>query len=100
MAGADRRLWLAAGALSGIGLENKYSMGLYAGTLAAGLLLTREGRRALGPWALAGVLVAALLAAPSLAWQAAHGFPFLELVRNGQARKNAPFHLAGSSSPR
>jgi len=94
-AGGDPRLWLAAGALVGVGLENKYSMALYAGALVAALLATPERRVALVPWAAGGALLAAAIAAPNLAWQAAHGFPFLELVKNGQLHKNAPFRLGG-----
>ncbi len=91
--GGDPRLWLVAGALAGTGLENKYSMALYAGTLLAGLLLTRERGRAFSAWAAGGAAIAAALALPNLAWQASHGFPFLELVKNGQLHKNAPFGL-------
>jgi hypothetical protein len=41
------------------------------------------------------VLVAALLGLPSVVWQAAHGWPFLDLVRAGAAGKNAPFEAVG-----
>jgi hypothetical protein len=92
--GASPRLWVAAGALAGLGMQNKYSMGLYAATLGAGLLLTASGRRALATrWTLVGALVAVALVLPNLKWQADQGFPFLELLRNGRLRKNAPFHL-------
>jgi hypothetical protein len=94
--GGDPRLWIVAGGLVGLGLLDKYSMGLYAATLGAGLLLTASGRRALATrWAFAGALLAAVLVLPNLLWQADQGFPFLELVRNGQLRKNAPFSLGG-----
>jgi Dolichyl-phosphate-mannose-protein mannosyltransferase len=98
--GGPPRLWLAAGALAGVGLETKYTMALYAASLVGGLALTTAGRAALrSRWALLGGLLAAALSAPNLAWQAAHGFPFLELVRNGQLHKNAPFTLAGFLLP-
>jgi hypothetical protein len=94
--GGNPRLWLAAGAIVGIGLLNKYSMGLYAGTLGAALVLTASGRRALASgWAAGGILLAAVLALPNLLWQADHGFPFLELVRNGRLYKNASFTPGG-----
>lgn len=86
----DRRWLLAAGALVGIGLETKYTMGPYAATLLAALLLVPERSLLRSRLALAGAALALLLAAPNLAWQAAHGFPFLELVRNAQLHKNAP----------
>ena len=83
------RAWLLAGLLLGLALLTKFSAGLLALALLTGLLATRaraELRRG-APWA--GVAVAALVALPAAWWQAAHGFPFLELVRNGAAYKNA-----------
>ncbi|HEY7980523.1 MAG TPA: hypothetical protein VID19_03495, partial [Candidatus Eremiobacteraceae bacterium] len=40
------------------------------------------------PWFFGGIGVAILLAAPSIVWQWGHGFPMLELLRNGAAGKN------------
>jgi len=83
------RAWLLAGLLLGLSLLAKFSAGLLALALLAGLLATRaraELRRGV-LWG--GVAVAALVALPAAWWQAAHGLPFLELVRNGAAYKNA-----------
>jgi hypothetical protein len=84
--------WIGVGVLLGIGLLNKYSVVFWAVGLLAGLLLTRAGRAAFR-WR--GFLVAAGLAAlltlPNLWWQARHGFPMLELLRNAQLGKNTPF---------
>jgi hypothetical protein len=91
----DPRWLVAAGAIVGIGLLNKYTMGPYAATLALSLLLVPERRILWSRWALAGAALAVLLPLPNLAWQAAHGFPFLELVRNGLLYKNAPTTPAG-----
>lgn len=88
-AAGSGRAWLAAGALLGLALLAKFSGGLLAAGLLAGLALTRSRRALASPWPWAGAALAAALAAPALAWQWAHGFPFLELVRNGQAHKNA-----------
>lgn len=94
--GGSPRLWLSAGGLVGIGFLFKYSMGLYAATLGAGMVLTASGRRALASrWTLAGAAVAAALVYPNAKWQADQGLPFLELLRNGRLRKNAPFTLGG-----
>ena len=92
-AGESRSLWLAAGALVGLGLLTKYSMGYFAGCLGLGLLLVPERRLLADRRALLAVAVALLLVLPNLAWQAGQGFPFLELVRRGQLHKNAPFAL-------
>jgi hypothetical protein len=89
--GHARGSWLPVGAIAGLGLLNKYSMAFWLLALATGLLAT-EARRALAgrPFLLA-VLLAAAIALPNAVWQARHGFPMLELLRNGQAYKNAPF---------
>jgi hypothetical protein len=92
---ADPRLWLAAGALAGVGVLNKYAMAYFAAALAVGLLATPARRLLASRWFVAGAALALLLVLPNFLWQAAHGFPFLELVANGQRFKNAEFSLAG-----
>lgn len=92
--GADARAWIAAGALVGVGALNKHSMLFFAACLVVALVATARGRSALASrWALAGAAVAALLLAPHAIWQVRAHFPMLELLRNGQAHKNAPFTL-------
>jgi hypothetical protein len=84
--------WIGAGVLLGVGLLNKYSVAFWAVGLVAGLVLTRAGRAAFrwrGCLTAAGLAI--LLALPNFWWQARHGFPMLELLRNGQLQKNAPF---------
>jgi len=86
--GGDLRLWLAAGAAVGVSLESKYSAVFFAVALTAGLALTPQ-RRVLGSrWFVAGAALAAAIALPNFIWQAAHGFPMWELLRNGQNGKN------------
>ena len=67
--------WLACGVFSGMGLESKYSMGVFA-IGALGYLLATPYRRYIlqkpGFW-LAG-LVAFLLFLPNILWNAQHGF--------------------------
>jgi len=89
--GEARGGWLAAGAIAGVGLLNKYTMAFWALALGAGLLATRSRRSLASRWFPLAVLLAAAVALPNVAWQARHGFPMLELLRNGQAYKNAPF---------
>lgn len=87
--GADPRWWLAAGATIGIALLSKYSVVFFAVALVGGLVLQPRGRAMLlSRWFFAGVLLAALIALPNFAWQAAHGFPMWELLRNGASGKN------------
>ena len=87
--GADPRWWLAAGVAIGIALESKYSVVFFAVALVGGLALQPRGRDVLFTrWFLAGSLVAVVIALPNFVWQAAHGFPMWELLRNGASGKN------------
>ena len=86
--GGDPRLWLAAGAAIGISGESKYSVLFFAFAIVAGLLLVPERRVLASRWFLAGTLLAAAIALPNFVWQAIHGFPMWELLRNGQNGKN------------
>ncbi|MBV8149179.1 MAG: glycosyltransferase family 39 protein, partial [Candidatus Eremiobacteraeota bacterium] len=73
-------LW--AGAFVGCAFETRYGIAMWAFGLAIGLALTgpREVFRSRHLWI--GVAIAVVLALPNVAWQAANGFPFMELVRN------------------
>ncbi|HMF28327.1 MAG TPA: glycosyltransferase family 39 protein [Candidatus Cybelea sp.] len=87
--GADPRWWLAAGTVIGFSLESKYSVVFFVAALVVGLTLQPRGREVLfSRWCLAGALLAALIALPNFVWQAAHGFPMWELLRNGAGGKN------------
>jgi 4-amino-4-deoxy-L-arabinose transferase-like glycosyltransferase len=85
----EPRAWLCAGALLGLSLLTKYSAGFLAVALVLGLLLTPARAQLKRGWLWAGVGIAAGLALPTLLWQLGHHLPFLELLRNGQADKNA-----------
>jgi len=87
--GGAPRFFLMAGALLGLSLLAKWSAGLLALALLAGLLATPARRALASPWALAGAALAATLALPALWWQWDHGLPFLELLRNGRLHKNS-----------
>lgn len=78
----DTRLWLWFGVVSGFGLLNKYSMGLYALALLAGLLLTSQRRLFLSKWFLIGGALAFVIFLPNLLWNIHYHFPFLELQQN------------------
>jgi hypothetical protein len=86
--GADPRWWLAAGACIGVALESKYSAIFFALAVVAGLALTPQRSALRSRWFFAGVGVAVALALPNFLWQALHGFPMWELLRNGQNGKN------------
>jgi hypothetical protein len=83
---SDRpRLWLAFGAISGLGLENKYSVAVFAFALLLGLLLTPQRKYLFSPWMFAGGAVALLVFLPNLVWNLRHHWPFLELMHNIRA---------------
>jgi 4-amino-4-deoxy-L-arabinose transferase-like glycosyltransferase len=86
--GGRERLWLAVGLLIGLAFENKHTIVLYVATLALGVLATDARRMVRSGWLWAGCGLAALVAAPNLAWQAANGWPSLEFYRNAQFLKN------------
>lgn len=79
------KLWLAFGAIAGLGLENKYSIAIFVFALLLGLLLTQHRRLLFTPWLLAGGVVALLIFLPNLVWNVRHHWPFLELMHNIRA---------------
>jgi len=81
----NRKLWLVFGAISGLGLENKYSIAVFAFALLAGLLLTQHRKLLFTPWLFAGGAVALVVFLPNLIWNLQHHWPFLELMHNIRA---------------
>ena len=65
--------------------EAKWNIGFLVATLAAGFLLTDARRLLRSRYLLIGGLIAAVLAAPDIIWQAAHGWPNLDVFRVLQA---------------
>ena len=90
LAGGDRRLWLALGVTTGIGLQNKDTLLFLGAGLAVGLVLTRRWDVIRSPWAWAALGIALLIWAPSLAWQATNGWPQLTMAQaiSGYAADN------------
>ncbi len=74
------RLWLIAGLLAGLGLNNKTAVVVLLFAILIGVLLVpgcRAQLRTPYPWL--GGVVAILLWLPNLAWQVMHGWPVLAL---------------------
>ncbi len=86
--GASPKWWLAFGALAGIGLENKHTMLVLGFALVAGLVLSAEWQVFRSRWIWIGGLIAVALFLPNLLWEARHGWPQIEVVRNAQLYKN------------
>jgi len=93
--GGDERLWLLAGGLVGVGVLNKHSMVFFAACFFGALLITPARRLLRSRWTALGAALALLLILPHALWQLRAGLPMLELLRNGQLHKNAPFSLPG-----
>jgi hypothetical protein len=81
----DQRLWLWFGLLAGVGVQNKYSMGVYGLGLIVGVLLTPERRALRQKWIWLGGAVAGLVFLPNAIWNVRHSWPFFELMRNIRA---------------
>lgn len=81
----NEKLWLWFGVLAGIGLQNKYSMAIFAFGVVIGLLLTPERRAFVRPWIWLGGVIAFLIFLPNFIWNVQHHWPFVELMRNIKA---------------
>jgi hypothetical protein len=93
----DPRWWIAIGICVGIASEAKWNIAFLAGTLVVGLAATDARRLLRSRYLLVGCVIAAALAAPDVIWQAAHGWPSLDVFRSlqGQAGHNrATYWLA------
>ncbi len=94
--GADPRWWIVVGIACGIGLLNKWTFAFAIVGLALGLLLLDRHTLAT-PWVLAGGVVAAVIVAPNVWWQAQHGWPQLEFAQTlrdyGQSATTIPAQL-------
>jgi hypothetical protein len=87
------RVWLAAGAVAGLALENKALVVALLGAVAVGVLAVGPRNVFRDRWLWFGALLAVALWAPNLVWQAVHGWPQL-----GMATRIAAFGNGGSVS--
>lgn len=80
--------WTAIGIVVGLGMLNKWSMGLYAVSLTIGMALSPARRVIVVPGLGVATGIACAIAAPNLSWQAMHGWPQLEVLHNAGLAKN------------
>ena len=92
----DPRWWLAIGTSIGVASEAKWNIAFLAAALAAGFLATEARGLLRSRYLLAGCVIAAALAAPDLIWQAAHGWPSMDVFRalQGEAGHNRAVYWA------
>ena len=88
--GGDTRLWVLLGLVSGVGLENKYSMGFFGAGLVVGLVLTPARKHFRDKWLWVGGVLAALIFLPHVLWEVHNHFPTAEFIRNATLKKNLP----------
>ena len=88
--------WLLVGLAAGVGLEIKFTMGLFGLGLAVALVVTKSGRshlRTPWPWLGGGLALAVLL--PNLLWQRAYGWPTAEFVHNNNLWNRREWTVTG-----
>src|SRR5258706_1887136 len=73
------RLWLLFGLVAGIGLMTKVTMLMFGFAIVVGLLLTPQRKSLLNKWVWAGGAIAFAFLLPYILWNAANGWPTLEL---------------------
>ena len=83
----EDRLWLAFGAVAGLGLLNKISVFFLGLGVVLALLLARRGRVFGGRWIWLGGALAFALFAPYLIWQIVEGWPTLTFISNAKSGK-------------
>jgi len=84
--GGDPRLWLVVGIVAGIGLQNKHLPVLLAASLILGLIVARRWDVLRSPWPWLAAILALAIWGPNLVWQAAHGWPQLEMASRISSR--------------
>jgi 4-amino-4-deoxy-L-arabinose transferase-like glycosyltransferase len=75
------RWWLAAGVVAGVSTYNKLLVAVLVAALVAGVLISGPRRVLWSRHVLAGGLLALLIAAPNIAYQATHDWPQLTMGR-------------------
>lgn len=90
----DQRWWLAGGAVLGVGLANKHSVGLFAAAIFVGAILSGDGRSVMNRWSLGGALIAAAFTVPDVVWQATHGWATIAMTRQLGAENGGVGNIA------
>jgi hypothetical protein len=76
------RWWLAIGASIGFGMLSKYTMGVFAVGIVAGVVLTDTRRYLRSKWLWYGVAISILVFLPNLLWQAHNHFISVDFLKH------------------
>ncbi|RBY94390.1 hypothetical protein DQ244_03470 [Blastococcus sp. TBT05-19] len=90
------RIWLATGVVAGLALQNKVQPAFLIGAVVLGVLAVGPRPALRSPWPWLGGLLALAIWAPNLGWQAANGWPQLELaeaIAGGSSGTSEPWYL-------
>jgi len=90
----NAQLWPVAGAVLGLGLSNKHSIGLFAVALIVGIIASGGGRQLVNRWFVIGLVFAGAFTIPDLWWQAAHHWPTIEMTRRLNQENGGVAHIA------
>ena len=78
----DPRWWLAIGAAIGFGMLSKYTMGVFAVGIVAGVILTDARKYLRCKWLWYGVALSILIFLPNLLWQAQNHFISVDFLKH------------------
>jgi len=82
----NSRWWVPIGAVLGVGMETRYTMGFLALGVAGAVLFTPARRFLRSGWLWVGVAVSIVVFLPNLIWQMRHQFISLEFLSHLHAR--------------
>jgi 4-amino-4-deoxy-L-arabinose transferase-like glycosyltransferase len=77
----DPRWWVPAGAVAGLGLANKHSVGFFVAAVLLGMALFGERRLFRSRWFLAGAAIVVVCTLPDIIWQAGHQWATIDMTR-------------------
>ena len=89
-------VWLVTGAVAGVALQNKVQPAFLLAAVVVGVLAVGPRPALRSPWPWLGGLLALAVWAPNLLWQAANGWPQLELaeaIAGGSSGTSEPWYL-------
>src|SRR5271167_4012673 len=82
----DPRWWVAIGASLGFGMLCKWTIGFFALSIVAGVVLTDARRYLKSKWLWIGVALSVLIWLPNVLWQVQHDFVSLDFLKHIHAR--------------